>query len=51
MRAAGYTNNFSSVTISPIILPGIEDLDEKELEEVRDFIDFLRNKKKLKNKT
>ncbi|MEL7565936.1 MAG: helix-turn-helix transcriptional regulator [Dehalobacterium sp.] len=51
MQAAGYTNNFLSASVAPVALPGVEDLDEKELEEVKDFIDFLRNKKKLKNIT
>ena len=46
MQAAGYTNNFLPTTATQISLPGIEDLDEKELEEVRSFIDFLRSKKK-----
>ncbi|MCG9967295.1 helix-turn-helix domain-containing protein [Pelotomaculum terephthalicicum JT] len=51
MEAAGYTDNFLSASVSPVSLPGIEELDEKELEEVRDFIDFLRSKKRLKNIT
>ena len=46
MQAAGYTNNFLPTAVTQISLPGIEDLDEKELEEVRSFIDFLRSKKK-----
>ncbi|WP_066638999.1 helix-turn-helix domain-containing protein [Desulfolucanica intricata] len=51
MQAAGYTNDFLPTASAPVSLPGIEDLDEKELEEVRNFIDFLRSKKKLNNKT
>lgn len=50
MQAAGYTNDFSSPPIAPVVLPGIEELDEKELEEVRDFINFLCSKKRSKNK-
>ena len=48
MQAAGYTNNFLPTAVTQISLPGIEDLDEKELEEVRDFINFLRSKKNNK---
>lgn len=50
MQAAGYTDNFSPVSVASVCLPGIEDLDEKELDEVKDFIDFLRSKKKSKIK-
>lgn len=48
MQVAGYGNNFLPAAVAPVL--GIEDLDEKELEEVQEFIDFLRSKK-LKNKT
>jgi len=51
MQAAGYTNNFSFASSAPVILPGIEDLDEKEMKEVRNFIDFLRSKKSSGLKT
>lgn len=50
MQVAGYANNTLPAAAAQVILPGIEGLDERELEEVRDFIDFLLSKK-LKNKT
>jgi transcriptional regulator with XRE-family HTH domain len=47
LKAAGYVEDNSLVS-NP--LGGVDDLNEGELKEVRDFIEFLRNKR-LKNET
>lgn len=51
MQIAGYTDDTLTASAPAVFLPGIEELDEKELEEVRDFIAFLRSKKKQTYKT
>ncbi|TCS95883.1 helix-turn-helix domain-containing protein [Hazenella coriacea] len=48
MKVAGYLDDDVSTSTSPIWLSEIDDLSEEELDEVRDFIDFLRNKRKKK---
>lgn len=46
MKVAGYTDDIFIETKSAYKLPKIEYLNDKELEEVSDFIDFLLSKRK-----
>jgi len=46
MQAAGYMDSTSPQPTIAARIDGTEDLTEKEIEEVRTFIDFLRNKRK-----
>jgi transcriptional regulator with XRE-family HTH domain len=45
MRTAGYTDDAENVSELPLKLFKIQYLNEKELEEVSDFIDFLLSKR------
>lgn len=45
MIAADYIDDIHHSAIVPMIISGIHDLTEKELEEVLNFINFLRNKR------
>lgn len=46
MKAAGYMDNVSPSPTNSIPIFSANDLTEQEIEEVQDFIDFLRNKRK-----
>ena len=45
MIAADYIEDNSHSAIVPMIISGVHDLTEKELEEVLNFINFLRSKR------
>jgi transcriptional regulator with XRE-family HTH domain len=45
MVAADYIEDTSHSALVPMIISGVHDLNEKELEEVLDFINFLRSKR------
>ncbi len=46
MKAAGYMDSTSPSPVIAARIPGTEDLTDDEIEEVRNFIDFLRAKRK-----
>lgn len=46
MKAAGYIDNTSPLLVLDARIPGIADLTDQEIEEVRNFIRFLRSKRK-----
>ena len=46
MKAAGYMDSTSTSPIITAHLTGTDDLTYQELEEVNNFIEFLRNKRK-----
>lgn len=48
MKAAGYVDDRSPSKL-PTWLHEIDNLSQEELDEVRDFIEFLRNKRKQKS--
>lgn len=49
MKAAEYTDDYSPSPVTSVPIFGVDDLTEQEVEEVRDFIDFLRNKRRRAN--
>ena len=46
MKAAGYMDSTSPSPVIAVRIPSTEDLTDDEIEEVRNFIDFLRAKRK-----
>lgn len=46
MKAAGYMDSTSPSPVIAARIPGTEDLTDDEIKEVRNFIDFLRAKRK-----
>lgn len=46
MKAAGYLDSTSPTPIIAARISGTEDLTDKEIEEVRNYISFLRSKRK-----
>jgi len=46
MKAAGYLDSTSPSPVIAARISGTDDLTDSEIDEVRNFIDFLRNKRK-----